>query len=291
MKFDFKIVEPKTRSSILSVVNKQHDWHSIVDVASVSVQDLVDTVKGRSTYHIADPMDDVYTPQMFETNNIIMLADRVPGISTNPAFYSNLLRCHAIACDWWTWKEITELIPSIGKRLINLTGVNIWEYDDYRVKEEYTKKYDIVYAGPRDAFFHELRAYIQNTSFMDRNGNKMTIETIEDACTSNYGVLLAPNTCSSLWLGAMAHRSELVIHDFDTLASYALDPRGNSTTITSIKATQEELSGSTSFKRYIENFMDEFPALVNSLQDNPYRRPKGDTLINRLFSEINKSGY
>jgi hypothetical protein len=118
------------------------------------------------------------------------------------------------------------------------------------------------------------------------------VESIADADVfANYNVLIVPNAHSSLWLAAMAHRSNLVLHEFEPTLSYHLDPRGNSTTLSTLNAEKAELSGGPSFKRRIENLMDEYPTLVESLVNNPYKRPVGEKLVNRLFSEVNKSSF
>lgn len=301
MQFEFKIINTQQADSAMYLVNRDHGWGEMLTVESVNQDALIDTVKGRFTYHFANAMDEGFTREMFVTNNIIMVVDRVPSFAASPTFWSNVARAHAIACDWWTWEAIKDVVPSLDTdmRHINLTGVNMWDYTP-----DNTHKFDktlpdfepndgIVYAGTDDMLFRNLSSYIENTPYRDReDGTKIKIELIQDAGKyRNYNVLIAPKAHSSLWLHAMAHRSELIVHEFVPHLSYALDPRGLSSTLSTLEAEQEAKVGGTAFKQRIINLMDDYPKLLESLSANPYKRPKGDTFVDRVFAEINKSGY
>lgn len=293
MIFEFILINTPNKDSAMYLTDLDHDWPGQIETKTVARHEIVGNVKGRSTFHIADAMHDGYTPEMFAQNNIIMLADRVPAFSDSPAFWANILRSHAIACDYWTWEQIKDMAPTISHRHINLTGVNMTTYEPPNVHSDDPPNDGIVYAGPDDGLLMQLRSYIEHTSFQDRpDGSKINVESIEEANVfANYNVLFAPKAHSSLWLAAMAHRSNLVLHEFEPVLSYHLDPRGNSSTLSTLNAEKVELSGGAPFKRRIENLMDEYPALVESLVSNPYRRPVGEKLVNRLFAEVNRSMY
>lgn len=294
MKFDFILVNTERRDSALYLTNMDHSWTpDLIETETTVAESLVGNVKGRATYYICDAMDDVFTAEMFAQNNLIMVADRVPEIAAAPWFWSNIVRAHAIACDWWTWRSIKEYLPNIETRFINLTGVNIWQFICDNDHIDLEPNDGIVYAAEGDSLLYQLQEYIQHTAFRDRpDGSKIKVEAIgETNQFCNYHVMIAPYAYSSLWLTAMSHRSHLLLHEFEPNMSYNLDPRGNSTTISTLVAEKKELSGGTAFRKRIENLMDEYPNLVESLSANPYKRPQGDRLVDRLFAEVNRSGY
>lgn len=296
MFFEFNLVNTQRRDSALYLTDMEHSWPGSIGSKTISQKDLAGNVKGRATYYICDAMDAGFTREMFEENNLLMVADRVPEITAAPWFWSNIVQAHAIACDWWTFRTIKEYLPKIETRFLNLTGVNMCSFmedNEHRFDTDVEPNDGIVYASESDSICFQLQEYINHTAFRDRkDGSKIKVESIDEANQfHNYNVLIAPYAHSSLWLAAMAHRSNLVLHEFEPNMSYHLDPRGNSTTISTLVAEKRELSGGTAFKRRIETLMDEYPGILESFVNHPYKRPKGDLLVDRLFAEVNRSGY
>jgi len=291
MKFEFNILLSQDPMSAMYLCSAKHSWNP--DILSgeyvTDIDALADAVKGRSSYIIADAADVRLTRKMFATNNILVVADYVPDINESPVFWSNLLQATAIACDDWTKRDLLLQLPSLSKRFINLTSVVIPR--DCQV--DFVNGEDsITYAGPIDAFYNALSDYVTHTAFLDRkDGSKIKVDTSIERENAYYNVLIAPYTRSSLWLTAMAHRSNLVLFSYNPERSYNMDPRGMSSTVEALVMHLEELSGSTRFKAHVEQLMDEYTPLVSSLRVNSYKRPKGCTLVDRLFAEVNRSGF